>query len=524
MKYFDFHTHIVLKQLLSDNPNLDAMASRNDVAGIPRMCTDLPNIIESQIHQSQLAEFDEEVIVGLTLYSVEKHLAAEVIKLRGLLKGSSQHKLSETLLKSIVDNSQHAFSDFIMKRTVDNCLHAPQSLNVLQVASLNQALPKNKVNVFFVVEGCHSLVDTNNESTPFGHEFPPLEILTNLDNLLSRVPVIAINPTHMQQSNLCNHAFAIQITGVEHFIPRGNGLTDDGRQVIQGMFDRRICVDTKHMSFKSRLDLRNEIDAGKFNNVQPVVCTHTGFTGVSFSNWPGFFARKDVRLQAVHLEIAKTMQTHNMPPRPGAPAFNSSSINLFDEEIVWIVQHGGMIGLSLDRRIIGYVSKHDPEPTGRDPQSELVVDKEFISPDEWLALGIPDSAIGISVNEDDCVKLSDLEESAEGSIPSRDEYFFDHIHLQLKHYLQVCHDAGISIAQAQKHICIGSDFDGLINPFINIPTVKDMDDLKRNIRMNFHFFLETLEDSKLWHNELQIDQFVEDLFFNNGFNFIKSRL
>jgi hypothetical protein len=61
--------------------------------------------------------------------------------------------------------------------------------------------------------------------------------------------------------------------------------------------------------------------------------------------------------------------------------------------------------------------------------------------------------------------MQELEDSAEGPIPSRDEFFFDHVLLQIKHYLQVCIDAGIALEVAQCHIRIGSDFDGLINPF-----------------------------------------------------------
>ena len=525
MKYFDFHTHIILKQLFSDNPNIDAMISRQDVAGIPRICTDLPNIIESQIHQSQLAEFDEEVVIGVVLYGMESHLAKEVLNLRGLLRPSSQHKLSAALLQNIVDRKVLPFKDFTLQRTLESYLAAPQSFNVLTKESFDQPLPTNKVNVFFIIEGCHSLSDSSNGMDITNDPYIPAELLANLDIVLGKVPVIAINLTHMQQSNLCNHAFGIQLTNVQPFIPRTSGLTNDGRTVVQGLFDRGICVDTKHMSYKTRLDLRNDIDANRFNNVQPLVCTHTGFTGVPFSKWAGFITRKmKMDQQAMYLEVAKTIHMHNMPARPGAPAFNMTTINLFDEEIVWIVQHGGMIGLSMDRRIIGYVGKHDDDPTGRDHDSLLIVDKEFMSAQEWTALQIPDAAIGHSVTEDDCMTFTDLEDSAEGSIPARDEFFFDHVLLQIKHYLQVCIDAGIALEEAQKHLTIGSDLDGLINPFINMPTVKDMDDLKKYIRMNFHFFLESLGDSKLWHRQLKVDSFVEDLFYNNGVNFIRARL
>jgi len=522
MQYFDFHTHVILKQLFNDSPNIDARISTNDVDGIPRICTDLPNIIETQIHQSQLADFKDEVIIGAALYGLESYLAEEVIPLRKYLKGSSQYKLSLQLLTDVAANKYTSFTDFTFKRTLECYLNSPGTFNILRKESFKSPLPTNKVNIFFVVEGCHSLVDSVNK-VENGKGYPPAEILSNLDKLLQQVNILSVNPTHMQQSNLCNHAFGIQITRVDPFFPTGNGLTDDGRKVIQGLFDRKICVDLKHMSYKSRLDLMNEIAANKFNNTQPLLCTHAGFTGVSFVDWPKYIGLKKPMTDVFYLELVKSMHTENMPQRPGAPAFNLSTINLFNEEIVWIVKNGGVIGLSMDRRIIGYVSKHDEKPTGMNPQSDLIVDKEYFSKTEWNSLQIDDNSIGKKIDEDDCVTMTDLEQNTEDSIPARDEYFFDHILLHLKHFLQVCHDANIAITDAAKHITLGTDFDGLINPFINIPTVEFMSQLKKYIKMNFRFYLQTLTDSSQWVDELNLDQFVEDLFYNNGYNFVKSR-
>ena len=64
MRYFDFHAHIILKQLFSEQPNIDVRVNGNDVTAIPRWCTDLPNIIQTQSHQSQLASLSGEVIIG----------------------------------------------------------------------------------------------------------------------------------------------------------------------------------------------------------------------------------------------------------------------------------------------------------------------------------------------------------------------------------------------------------------------------------------------------------------------------
>jgi microsomal dipeptidase-like Zn-dependent dipeptidase len=88
----------------------------------------------------------------------------------------------------------------------------------------------------------------------------------------------------------------MQLANFQPFIPNGNGMQDDGRKVIQGIFDRGVCVDLKHMSYKSRRDLMTEIDAGNFQNVQPLLCTHAGFTGMPFANWLDYVTLKNLNL------------------------------------------------------------------------------------------------------------------------------------------------------------------------------------------------------------------------------------
>lgn len=521
MKYFDFHCHPVLKQLFNDNPNIDAFIYRSDVAAIPKACSDLPSIIETQTHQSQLSEFNDEVILGAVLYSVEKNVAETVIPLRGYLKKASQFKLSEQLLKDIVSNKNRPFSDFLMKRTLDKYLEASSSFHILTKDSFKSPLPKNKVNVFFTIEGCHSLVDSPNFCNA-SNKYKPGDILSNLDKVLSKVKIISINVTHLQQSSLCNQAFGMQVANASAFFPSGNGFENDGRTVVQGIFDRKICIDVKHMSYKSRKDLMTEIDSKKYKNIQPLVCTHAGFTGMPFKDWAGHIQLKKPASGALYLEITKPFNAKINPGRPGFPTFNASTINLFDEEIVWIVKNGGVIGISMDRRILGYVDKFDDDPTGI-TDMERIVDKEFFSKTEWDSLGIKNENIGKLIDDDNCLFMNELEENTESSLPRRDEYFYDHLLNHIKHYFQVCKDNGIPIQTAQKQITIGTDYDGLINPFLNMPTVKRMADVRSYISMNLKYFLRDLKDSKKWADELNIDAFVEDFFYNNGYRFLKSR-
>lgn len=526
MRYFDFHCHILLKQLFAETPNIDSRMSAGDVAGIPRDCTDLPNILQSQIHQSQLSAFTDEVVVGVVLYALESYMSEQVMPLRRYLRADVQDKMWLPLFEAIANvNGEPAyrlFDSFVMDRTLMQYRNATASFNVLTKESFSSPLPKNKVNIFFLVEGCHSLVNSALEA-PQNHptkKYPPAEVLANLDRLLEQVPVLSVNLTHLQQSNLCNHAFGMQLAKDTPFRPRGNGLTNDGRQVVQGLFDRGICIDVKHMSLKARLDLYHEIDAGGFANVQPIHCTHAAFTGIPVQDWPGYIFQKKPVDDVYYLEIAKTMHTKNGARPPGAPAFNMSTINLFDDEIAWIIRHGGMIGLSMDRRILGYVDPYDDLPAGRSGDSLLYVDKEYISKDEWAALGLGKKT-GYLISEEDCVTEDMVKQSTESSVAARNEYFFDHVLLQIKHFLQVCVNAGIPLEEAQKRLTIGSDYDGMINPFINMHSVEDVPTLKNYILANLGFYLGSLQDAARWKNQLDIASFVEGLFYENGYRYIR---
>jgi microsomal dipeptidase-like Zn-dependent dipeptidase len=527
MRYFDFHAHVILKQLFSKELNADVRVEPGEVKGIIGLCSDLPEIIKSQTHQSQLIAFDDEVIIGVVLYACERNLANEVQPLGSLLKPASAHKMDKELMQQIVSNELKYFDDFIMKRNLPLYLGSPETFNILNKQSFNGELSKDKVNIFFTIEGCHSLVNSINHISRPDNVYSPAEILHNLDVLLNdmKIPVLSVNLTHMQQSSLCNHAFGIQLTKIDPFIPKEAGMTDDGRTVAQGLFDRSICVDVKHMSYKSRLDLRNEIDAGNYNNVQPLVCTHAGFTGIPFSKYTDYIhVKKKFGAQHFYLELAKTMQVGNMPFRPGAPGFNMTTINLFDEEIVWMVKNKGVIGLCFDRRILGFVDKFDDKPTGIKAESVLYVDKEYMTITEWNALGLNGRPIGNALESDgtNCVTEDDVAESVRPESDAK-QYFFRHIFLQLKHYFQACHNAGIPIGTAQKHIAMGADYDGFINPFKNISTVDDLPGLKEQLIENFKNYLRSLTDSAVWEAQLDINEFAEDFFYNNGLEFIKKQ-
>jgi hypothetical protein len=108
---------------------------------------------------------------------------------------------------------------------------------------------------------------------------------------------------------------------------------------------------------------------------------------------------------------------------------------IFLMKIAWIVQHEGIIGLSMDHRIIGYVGPCDVLPTGVKPNSDFVVDREYLSVTEWKSMHLPDRIDPQDFTKDwDCLMSDDLRSNVETSIPNRDEYYFDHVLLHLKFF------------------------------------------------------------------------------------------
>jgi hypothetical protein len=59
---------------------------------------------------------------------------------------------------------------------------------------------------------------------------------------------------------------------------------------------------------------------------------------------------------------------------------------------------------------------------------------------------------------------------------------------------------------------------------LNLDTVQEMVALKKYIKMNFKIYLNSLRDSKRWANELDVEQFAEDLFYNNGYEFCEIKV
>ena len=181
------------------------------------------------------------------------------------------------------------------------------------------------------------------------------------------VPPFIITLAHHQYNFLCGHSpsfigiakFAFNQEGyttdpddagekIHYYL---TGIKPDGKKIIRKILSKsfgkqRTLIDTKHMSAKARMDYRDMI-FGEFTTQDiPIIQTHTGVNGRKK------IAEATTDIESVELKKSEQKKSH----------FFTSSINLFDDEIVDIIRSNGLIGIMLDeKRIVGKKLAPDTE-------------------------------------------------------------------------------------------------------------------------------------------------------------------
>ncbi len=202
------------------------------------------------------------------------------------------------------------------------------------------------------------------------------------------------------------------------------------------------------------------------------------------------------------------------------PAFNASSINLYDEDIMAILASGGMIGFSLDKRILGY-QEFEQETNGRD---DFPLETEYISnQEENIFLGDGNVQISGAFTEDSANVMTWDELESGGVVdPALSEYHLKHFMAHVVHVMVVAQKNNYDVMAALQQLCLGSDYDGLINPVWFCETAVSLQDFKVQFESNFVRFANN-SDVPL-PNGFDINTFSNQLFFENGKNFVLNRL
>jgi len=520
MPFFDFHIHPVLKSLFSDEVPAQGLKKLSpwvkiDERNIPfllKCCTDFQYILQSQGNLAQLC-FNDCNLVCVALYIPEKDMLTDQLLLDAT-GGPLSVYLQPGKLSEITNGNPYSIlrnDDWITLTDAVNFGITNKKVKPIKTSADYNEPDTNTIHAVFSVEGCHTL-------TSALQHFDVNEILTNLDELRSKVSLLSLNLTHMENSPICNQAYGMQFLSNDGFKPVGNGISADGIAILEHCYAHKIMIDIKHMSLGARQQLYNLRSTAEFAAInQPVICTHAGFTGISMKEIPDY-----VYKSRASSAKGTTILWQGKPAKYGSalrPSFNASSINLYDEDIMNVLLSGGMIGLSLDKRILGF-QDYDPDENGRD---EYPLETEYISNGESAAFfghaGIIDT--GNAFENGKCLGWDDIQNG--GSVnPGIGDYHLTYFMAHILHLITIAANNGYDVNKALTQVCIGSDFDGLINPVWCCGTADELLYLQQHFEQSFEDFA---NDSNV---TLPADFSVKDLsnklFFENGKNFVLARL
>ena len=509
MPFFDFHCHPGLKPQFSDpstkpSPwdfiNARLAIARDIKISINKLFNE---VLNSQSSLTQLLQNDVKLI-GVILHAPEQKIGQSLSEKKIVNKGTI-NLIDKTQL-AYLTSGVHSFELINeelrwLKEAVPPIPGA--KFKVISKTSDFDETDKNTVFGAIIVEGLHCFFDDPNALDAKEN------FLANFNLFTGNNTVVAINVCHMQQNPFGNHAHGIQFFNPAYFYPTRIGITPWGKEVIQLMISKKILADIKHMSLKSRWELYTWFKNSDDSFIQPIICTHAGTTGLSISDRVKFLLNQPVHRGLVY-EVAYLKPKSKHDPEC---YHNCSSINLYDEDIEMNFLSGGMIGLSFDQRILGFADENVLSDVTVPHDVEYISDMEasfFFGPADPATLPVWPDDTGVWAAED----FENLDPSLYVEMHRR--FLINNI----IHILWVAnnHDS-IDIKKAVKQICLGTDFDGLINAIDCCKNADGLQQLKADMKDGL---IDQFKSNGL--TAIDADEFLDDLFYNNGKNFMLNRI
>lgn len=524
MPYFDLHCHPALKTLfqLQNGSQESAWKDISPADGI------LGNILESQASLNMLTKNKNVPLICITLHPPEIGMIDQI-----LIKLASKFGYPKLLNEDRLDEmiSQECSYQMTFEQEQQNLMALPKDesgnvipkkIKFLRVGETFDSTIPGTLQVIFNVEGGHTFYDQKNRIKDIN------AVLRNLDTFLAKkFKTLYLTPTHLTPNEFITHAYGNKILSKGRLLPKGIGITPYGKALIDHAYNCGLIIDIKHMSLVSR---RMFYEYRKRNNITtPIIASHVGFNG----NYWKFF-KDDILVQKKKSYGYKATIT----PLPGVipgTSFYPLTINMYNEDLREILASDGLIGISLDLRILGGKVK------------EHIDEKEFFSTEEFeLLMGTEPSQQIIKLTQNleegtidnGNTKIDAINEEGEekeeivaarveleemtlsSSDQPQSENYNKHLRLVINHILHLykfTKDEGLP--SPWNHICIGSDFDGLVeavdccrNATEYAPFAEALkSELARIVLQGFEYDL-----------ELSPAEIIDKIMFSNALAFVNS--
>lgn len=433
--YFDLHLHPSSKPFLTGSPlgpkKEDCWTALN-----PKI-----DMIGSQSSLNQLSEGRVNVAVAC-LYALEtpftyNFVIEHLVPLLTFVEASAMR----------FEANDNAYNRLMaeLKLLKESLQNKPDAAQIIQSY---KGINPTKLNLILAVEGAHC--------------FGPKELLLNNFKAFKTNGhrLLYLTLTHLTRAACASHAYSIKlIKRNDQFKPGGGGLLPLGKDVIDAAYDKsigghQVFIDIKHMGLHARKQFYKyrEEEKPEYKNI-PIIASHVACTGLSWYNIPGAIKErlvKEFETESEHSPENKyVVAFYKDVPGLSGTKFNPISINLYDEEIEKIIESGGLIGLMMEKKSLGLHKRAS----------------EFFELDEFnrAVLRIRDAEKS-KIDEKDFAEDIGPESNAEELEELLDARKRKNYELHLKYLAnQILHIVKIGGAKAWDHICIGSDFDGLVS-------------------------------------------------------------
>ncbi|NME71806.1 membrane dipeptidase [Flammeovirga aprica] len=413
--------------------------------------TDLQTLADGNVH-----------VIGASLYTMEKGFV--INKLKTGIVCDALSNLAMGIGKKRIDNVQEHqdyFSDLELEynfyKQLDNQLVDVKGKKVkYKLAKSYQELAglkeeQNDFTTIYIVlsiEGMHALnTGLNGENSQCDEE----EVLRNLDTIKNwEHPIFFVTLAHHFWNELCGQAPSLSgivgwATDQEHGLD--SSITPLGYKVIDKLLDdstnRRMLIDMKHMNNKSRKAYYQYLSKYYALENIPLIVSHGALNGLKSHENP-----------VNEISIGKQ--------------FLAEEINFYDDEIIRIVESGGIFCFQLDeRRLID-----DPKNIKKGwTKHQMKFNQSLLL---WK---------------------------------------------QIQHFVEVLNARGHS--DIWDNMAIGSDFDGVVNPLNGFWTGQDYASLLEYLTAHASSYLKSAQCPLMDQNKIDASEAIDKIFRWNALRFME---
>ena len=525
-KYIDLHIHTVFKTLFRERENQVSGWENIEVPdGIFGNCFDSQSSLRMMFQKGNinLACVSEHAPERGMVNNIGTRIAAGMPGYKKFLEKTRLDKMG----KSDVDYQQIHGEELCHLSNKE----VPSDQRCFKIKPLTPDLSQydrndmNTLHIVFNIEGAHMFYEERNCAANLSKMIDIFRSYTRKYHLLY------VTVAHLTPNAFSNHADGNKILPNEETWPKGRGIFPNGMQLIDAIYNEGVLVDIKHMSWIARQDLYKERGNNKNWGEKPLIASHAALTGFKFTDRKNYMRRTRCIKEGGKVVKIRYKKKGGLLKDTW---FNPNSINLYDEDVVEVLKSKGLIGMNMDKRILGASEKMT---TGTIKKTEI----EFISCEEsveWLAKENRSSprfdkpyTLGGRKKDQLIPDKEDQEESDDEfyelfpAIKPKTSKDKKELHLrffcnQLLKIKQIAkeneHDLpGIN---PWDHICIGSDFDGLISTIHCCRNVTEMKSFAGMVKDNLQNYAG--EAGMNLDLKLSVAEIVDKIFFENAFNFL----